>query len=263
MGEGTQARGIRFAPATTVRAYQAIVQQIEEAIGSRVLLPGDRLPGERQLMAQFGVGRSSVREALRVLEASGLVRSRPGDPRGPEVLAPQPDQLAGPLGRLARTDEVGLAQLIEYLMMVESWMYLTAAMADPGQLVHMEQALQVFETSVEGGRDFETSLRALHSAVAAATGNQLIQWCAEAARVAAAEVVTARLVRAEDRTAVTATSLTYRRRAHEAILAGDGPQAARLVRLSLFDYYVGEVPESERPRLRYLADQPGPGAVDS
>ena len=84
---------MQFEPVAPVHAYERIVAQIEEAVYSGRLKPGERLPGERELMTQFGVGRSTVREALRVLQAAELIRSRPGDPRGPEVLAASPGAL--------------------------------------------------------------------------------------------------------------------------------------------------------------------------
>ncbi len=54
------------------------VEQIKALIDNGVLRPGDRLPGERELSAQLSVGRTSVREALRVLEALELIEIKPG-----------------------------------------------------------------------------------------------------------------------------------------------------------------------------------------
>ena len=85
--------GPRFQPVQPVRAYQRIVEQVEEALARGDLRPGQRLPSERELVAQFEVSRSTVREALRVLESNGVVRSRPGDPNGPEVLPFSPAAL--------------------------------------------------------------------------------------------------------------------------------------------------------------------------
>ncbi|MBC8076492.1 MAG: FadR family transcriptional regulator, partial [Chloroflexales bacterium] len=55
------------------------LQQLKRYILSGSMKPGDRLPAERSLAEQLGVGRSSVREALKVLEAIGLVESRIGE----------------------------------------------------------------------------------------------------------------------------------------------------------------------------------------
>ena len=53
-----------------------------------------------------------MREALRVLESNGLVRSRPGDPNGPEILPFSPTTLRKQMTRLVRVDELSLAELV-------------------------------------------------------------------------------------------------------------------------------------------------------
>ena len=58
--------------------YEVVLQSIEGDLRSGRLQIGDRLPPERALAEQFGISRASVREALRVLDAMGVVRSRRG-----------------------------------------------------------------------------------------------------------------------------------------------------------------------------------------
>ena len=60
------------------RAWQIVLEKIESDLLNGTLAPGDRLPPERELAATLGVGRSSVREALRVLEVMGLIRTGTG-----------------------------------------------------------------------------------------------------------------------------------------------------------------------------------------
>ena len=72
-----------FRPVRAVHAYERIVEQIEDAIFHGRIAPDDRLPSERELMREFQVGRSTVREALRVLQSKGLVRSPAGRPERP------------------------------------------------------------------------------------------------------------------------------------------------------------------------------------
>lgn len=61
------------------KRYLEIVQQIREMITEDQLLPGDRIPSERELSERLHVGRSSVREALRALELLGLIETRRGE----------------------------------------------------------------------------------------------------------------------------------------------------------------------------------------
>jgi GntR family transcriptional repressor for pyruvate dehydrogenase complex len=65
-----------------------IVDQVRLLIRGGDLAAGDRLPSERELCERFGVSRVTVREALRVLEANGLVEIRVGARRGAFVTAP-------------------------------------------------------------------------------------------------------------------------------------------------------------------------------
>lgn len=61
-----------------LRMSEAIARQIEEQIHRGQLQPDEMLPSENDLMKQFGVGRNTLREALRMLEASGLLRIKQG-----------------------------------------------------------------------------------------------------------------------------------------------------------------------------------------
>lgn len=77
-----------FAPVTVARTSSAIADQIRRAILGGKLSEGERLPPERELAEQFGVSRVSVRDALRVLEAMGLIEVRVGARGGAFVTAP-------------------------------------------------------------------------------------------------------------------------------------------------------------------------------
>lgn len=67
-----------FQPVRTRRAFEAVCEQIRRQVADGVLLPGDRLPGERELAEEFDVSRSAARHALRNLELAGIVQSRTG-----------------------------------------------------------------------------------------------------------------------------------------------------------------------------------------
>ena len=67
-----------FEPIKYARISQNIVEQIRNAILNNNINPGDRLPSEKELASNFGVSKASVREALRSLEALGLVEIKQG-----------------------------------------------------------------------------------------------------------------------------------------------------------------------------------------
>jgi DNA-binding FadR family transcriptional regulator len=70
--------GLALTPVRRRRLYEDVVQQLQTLISSGRLEPGDQLPSERALSDQLAVSRTSVREALRILEARGMIEARPG-----------------------------------------------------------------------------------------------------------------------------------------------------------------------------------------
>ena len=94
-------------PLPRARTYELVLDRIEEQIRSGQLSVGDRLPPERDLAAMLGVSRAAIREALRVLEAQGVLL-KPQVGTGPEsgsIIADTPG--AGPLQDDARFHHVG------------------------------------------------------------------------------------------------------------------------------------------------------------
>lgn len=102
-----------FRPVQTHRVSGEIVQQIEAAVEAGHLAVGDQLPTERELTQHFGVSRVTVRDALRILEANGLVEVRTGARGGAFVTAPQPDRLGENLGRMLQLSAVAPWELEE------------------------------------------------------------------------------------------------------------------------------------------------------
>jgi GntR family transcriptional repressor for pyruvate dehydrogenase complex len=73
------ANPLSFTPIIRVNIKKQALEQLKQYIGSGTVQVGQRLPSERELAEQLGIARTSVREALKVLESIGLVESRIGD----------------------------------------------------------------------------------------------------------------------------------------------------------------------------------------
>ena len=101
------------------RMSEAIVGQIRTLIRTDRLHPGDRLPSERELCEQFGVSRVTVREALRVLEAGGLVEIRVGARGGAFVTRPTSDRLGTGLADLINLAPVTALEVTEARLVFE------------------------------------------------------------------------------------------------------------------------------------------------
>jgi DNA-binding FadR family transcriptional regulator len=149
---------------------QRVVEGVSERIRNGGLKPGERVPPEPELMREFGVSRSVVREAVSRLQASGLVRTRQGI--GSFVLNAQP---AAPLLQAAGPDlklQQKLAMLELRLSLESDAAALAAQRRTPEQLELMQRALADFDTQQStGDATVEADFR-FHELVAQATGNE-------------------------------------------------------------------------------------------
>lgn len=246
----------RFRQVESVRLYQRIVEQIEDAITRGDLKPGQRLPSERQLVAQFGASRPTVREALRVLESNGLVRSRPGDPNGPEILPFSPIGLAKQMTRLAQVDEISIAELVSFRMILDgSASLLAARLRSAEELAAMAKSITDMEMAIDRGyEEFSQADVTFHDAVASASQNALIQVCNRVVRGVVLSLISDKVNHARDRHALMQQSLQHHRDVLEAIRLRNGVSAARISRQKLYDYYAEYVPEKDRTPLLALID---------
>lgn len=253
MNDGTQFQQVR-----PVRLYQRIVEQIEDAITRGDLKPGQRLPSERELVSQFGASRPTVREALRVLESNGLVRSRPGDPNGPEILPFSPTGLTKQMTRLVQIEKMSMAELISFRMILDgSANMLAARLRSDEELARIENTITVMEEAIDRGyEEFSKADVAFHEAVALASRNSLIQVCNQVVRGVVLSLISDKVTRARNSKALMRESLHHHQEVLQAIRDGDGPEAARISRRNLYDYYVGYVARSERESLLALLDEP-------
>jgi GntR family transcriptional repressor for pyruvate dehydrogenase complex len=149
-----------------------IVEALSDEIRMGILRPGDRLPSERMLCDRFGVGRSSVREALRVLSSMGLIEIQMG--RGSFVA--DPDAREDPPGIWDRSADVPLSAVMEVRLAFEPQMAaLAARRAGDEHLERLEASLRNLESHIERdslrGRVFADM--AFHEALARASGNPL------------------------------------------------------------------------------------------
>ncbi|PKP57017.1 FadR family transcriptional regulator, partial [Candidatus Atribacteria bacterium HGW-Atribacteria-1] len=72
---------MKFKEITPVRLYESAIEQIMDLVKSSELKPGDKLPPEREMAEKLSISRNSLREAFRVLESKGLIKSKAGGGR--------------------------------------------------------------------------------------------------------------------------------------------------------------------------------------
>ena len=107
-----------FVPLDDRPAYRQIAEQIEQRIVGRSLRAGDALPSETDLARQFGVNRSTVREAIRELESLGLLGRGRGEKRL-RVTRPEPLRISSGVSRALALHDVTFMELWEAMMAIE------------------------------------------------------------------------------------------------------------------------------------------------
>jgi GntR family transcriptional repressor for pyruvate dehydrogenase complex len=108
-----------FEPVSVARASSAIADQIREAIVSGKVQQGERLAPERELAEQFGVSRVTVRDALRALEAMGLLEVKVGARGGAFVTAPTGSIVAQTMSDMMLMSAVTPEDVVEARLIVE------------------------------------------------------------------------------------------------------------------------------------------------
>src|SRR5215813_3411884 len=149
-----------------------LVLRFQQLLSDGVLKPGARLPSERELATKFGVARSSLRQALKVLEVMGVITQRVGD--GSYLNKDASAVLAVPMDFLFLLDDTSVQELVEMRLIVEPALAARAAeRATAADIALMKQAIAEFESS-EGDRVKLVGADLLfHRRIFQATGNRL------------------------------------------------------------------------------------------
>lgn len=215
-----------------MRAYQQVIERVEEQILAGTLRVGDRLPAERDLAAQLAVSRSAVREAMRTLEAQGVVRSGVGSgEHAGTVVSALPSAALTRLLRLhVALNNFAMDDVVAARVMLErSSAALAAGHASPDALAAVASPLAGMAGEV-GREDFNDLDTAFHIAIAEAGGNRLVADMTIAIREAMRVPILRELEQLGERWPAVRTQLSAEHRAiHDAIAAGDEGAAGDLM----------------------------------
>jgi GntR family transcriptional repressor for pyruvate dehydrogenase complex len=155
------------------RLSDRVAEVMRDAIVSRNLDPGTQLPTERELGQQFGVSRTVIREAIRILAAKGIVEVRSGS--GLRVAAADQLTVTQSLSWFIRGGKLEYPKVHEIRDVIEVHMTgLAAERRSDEQLAGLEEAHDRFAGLVDG--DVEAAAWAdveFHNQIARATGNEL------------------------------------------------------------------------------------------
>jgi DNA-binding FadR family transcriptional regulator len=157
---------------------ELVREQLEDAITRGDFKPGDALPSERELVDVFGVSRVSVREAIRALEAVGLVEVYQG--RGCFVAKGPTDGYVGPFARWLEVHRDDVVDLIKVRGALDELAAESAAeRADAPSLARVKKAHEAFSRAIDEpdgrlDRIVELDIE-FHLAIAEASGSKLMR----------------------------------------------------------------------------------------
>ena len=172
--EHTSAEGVRFEQILIEPAYRKVAGAIGERILNRSLREGERFPPEAELARQFGVNRSTIREALRELESRGLVKRRAGS-KLMSVSRPQHDAVAEGVSQALVMHDVTFLEVWSALTILEPPIAEAAARArSADDLARVVKATEHFAAlNADSGRAVQYAAE-LFRCVGRATHNQVL-----------------------------------------------------------------------------------------
>ena len=221
-----------------MRTHQLVLSWIEAELSEGRLTVGGRLPAERTLAEQLKVSRTSVREAIRILEAMGVVRAGVGS--GPEagtVVISDPTAALGSALRLhVATQHLPVADIVETRVLLESW---AASKASP-QAPELEAAGSLLEEMAAGGLDVDEFLALdvrFHLALADAAGNAVVSAMMGSLRESIQRYAAQLTSNLPDWEATASRLKAEHREILAAIRNDDGDRAAQLVAAHIEGYY--------------------------
>jgi GntR family transcriptional repressor for pyruvate dehydrogenase complex len=163
------------------RLFESVVAQIESLIIDLRLKPGVALPAERLLAQRFGVSRTAIREAVKVLAQKGLVEVQQG--RGILVARPGHRSLSDSLHLLMRLDGVGIGELTETRLALETAIVRLAALrSDPEGCATLRDCVDHMARLTGDAERWVDYDIAFHRTLAVMARNQLLVWIVSSIR---------------------------------------------------------------------------------
>jgi GntR family transcriptional regulator, transcriptional repressor for pyruvate dehydrogenase complex len=155
------------------RAYQQIVEHIQQLVREGALCPGDQLLPERQLAEKLMVSRAAVREALLVLVSRGLIDVTPGG--GAYIRRTSIEDLVDPLATVMLKERQSVYDLLEARAIIEvGAVRLAAKRAEDSDIYQIQQAALEMNEDMRLGRSPDEADVDFHLALTKASHNPML-----------------------------------------------------------------------------------------
>jgi GntR family transcriptional regulator, transcriptional repressor for pyruvate dehydrogenase complex len=173
MARTTRAQGVLSRPLEKGSVVRLVLERIKEAMLSRELRRGDYLPSETELTRSLGVGKTSVREAIKMLEAMGIVEVRQG--HGTVIREQASDESLGPLVFQLILEQATSENLLELRRLFEpAYTQLAMEKADAEDVQRLRAQVAEFEQRIGAGTQTADDDLAFHRIVLECTRNPFV-----------------------------------------------------------------------------------------
>lgn len=229
-----------------MQTYESVLARIEAGLSQGRWSLGDRLPSERALSEEFAVSRASVREALRVLEAMGIIRRSTGS--GPDAGAILIDKPAAGLGAALRlhmaSGATNVRDVVELRLLVENWAAAAVAQRcaaqqadEPDCLSKARELLDEMAAPDLNLAQFQELDAQFHVEIVALAGNPLIEATMLAIRTSIQEYVRTGMDRIDNPHEYVAVLHEQHHEILEVLAAGDSVKASERVCAHIEGFY--------------------------
>lgn len=151
-----------------------VAQRIVEGINKRGNKVGDKLPPERVMLEDYGIGRGTLRESLRFLELQGVIALKPGPGGGPIVQQPDGVGLATAITLLLQFENAPFRTIVEARTALEPMMAeLAADRISEEQLARLQYSVDTMRENLDDEEVFVEMSRVFHDTIAQGSGNAL------------------------------------------------------------------------------------------
>jgi DNA-binding FadR family transcriptional regulator len=209
-----------------VKAYEEVARRVAADLAAAGVADGTLLDSETEMAARYAVGRSTVREALRLLETWGVIKMRVGRHGGPVVQHPNPTDIGDHLGVIMQFAGASLADLLDVRAILDVQVAVLAARnAEPDEVAALRETVEEMGRHIDDGEAYLHLNALFFQILGTASRNHALQVLLESVIAISSRI----LQRLADQPNWRALSVSLRRELVDAIARKDDVAAGELM----------------------------------